>query len=112
MDIHPDFVGNHTVLGGIARVVDPFAGVAEITVTSKQALRRAALDKRARIDLLEKWSDFDIGLISRVGTLKTVVVSCATQGSRTNKQEAPCAGGLLDHYEKCSPHWTIFATSS
>jgi len=42
-DIHPDFVGNHTVLGGIARVVDPFAGVAEITVTSNENHKPAVL---------------------------------------------------------------------
>ena len=42
-DIHPDLICNHTVLGGVARVVDPFPGVAEVTIAGEENHEPAVL---------------------------------------------------------------------
>ena len=48
-DIHTNLVGHHTVLGGIARVVDPFPGVAQITVASDEDHKAAVLVLDAQV---------------------------------------------------------------
>lgn len=42
-DIHADLVGHYAVLGGIARVVDPLPGVAEVAVASDENHEPAVL---------------------------------------------------------------------
>jgi hypothetical protein len=48
-DIHADLVSDHAVLGGIARVVDPLPGVAEVAVASEENHETAVLIFNAHV---------------------------------------------------------------